>query len=110
MAWVADRYAPLEVLGRDGDWTEVKELNGSSGWAHGSVLASGSCAIVAGTYANVRSGPGFEHDILWEVDLGYPFKVTEVRGDWLRVTDDGEVEGWIARRLVWGSIPQEGGR
>lgn len=110
VAWVANQHTPFEVLDRDGEWADVKDVDGDTGWAHQSVLSSDPCVIMAGKRANVRSGPGLEHEVLWEVEHGYPFKVLQRQGDWLQVTDGDEVEGWIFIELVWGNTqPEESG-
>ena len=110
VAWVADRHTPFEVLKWDGEWANVKDVDGPTGWAHRSVLSSDPCVIMVGKRANVRSGPGLEHAALWEVWRGYPFKVLRRQDGWLQVTDGDEVEGWIFIRLVWGNThPEETG-
>ena len=107
VAWVADQYTPFKVLSWDGEWVNVKDVDGDAGWAHQSVLSSDPCVIVAGKRANVRSGAGLEHEVLWEVERGYPFKVLRRQGDWLQVTDGDKVEGWIFKKLMWGNTQLE---
>lgn len=52
------------------------------------------------TTVNLRSGPGTQHEVVWELGRGYPLKVTARRGDWLRVTDFENDSGWIHRPLT----------
>ena len=49
---------------------------------------------------NVRSGPGTEFPIAMELFQGYPLKVTEKKGDWLKITDFENDKGWIFSALV----------
>ncbi|HBL17614.1 MAG: hypothetical protein A2X36_14110 [Elusimicrobia bacterium GWA2_69_24] len=110
VTWVADQHTPFKVLDWNGEWANVKDVEGDTGWAHESVLYSDRCVAVAGKYANVRSGPGLEYEVLWEVDRAYPFKVLRMEDGWLQVTDGDEVKGWIWIRLVWGAVqPEEPG-
>lgn len=110
VAWVADRFTPFEALDWDGEWVGVNGIDGNTGWMHQSVLSSDPCVIMAGKLANIRSGPGLEHEALWEVEHGYPFKVLQRQEDWIQVTDGDEVEGWIFVKLVWGAAqPEESG-
>ena len=37
--------------------------------------------------ANLREGPGTQHEKLWEVHKYMPFKKIRKKGDWLRVQD-----------------------
>lgn len=49
---------------------------------------------------HIRSGPGTDHEILWEIFRGFPLQVTERRGEWLRVVDFEGDKGWIYTPLV----------
>ena len=55
---------------------------------------------VAGSVANIRSGPGTTHDILWRAGKFYPFNVLEKSGAWYRFRDFEGDEGWIHKSLV----------
>ncbi len=49
---------------------------------------------------NVRTGPGTEFPVYMELFQGYPLKVLEKKGDWLKVTDFENDTGWIYSPLV----------
>ncbi len=49
---------------------------------------------------NMRSGPGTKYAILWELGKGYPLQVVSRQGNWLKVRDFENDEGWIYRPLV----------
>lgn len=49
---------------------------------------------------NMRSGAGTEHEAIWKLNRGYPLIVTESKGDWLKVRDFENDEGWVAKRLT----------
>lgn len=50
--------------------------------------------------ANVRSGPGTKHDILWSVGKYYPFDVLKKSGRWYKIRDfEGDV-GWMYGSLL----------
>jgi SH3-like domain-containing protein len=57
-------------------------------------------ASVKGSVANVRSGPGTQHAQQWELTQGFPLKVLERRGRWVRVKDFENDIGWIAASLT----------
>jgi SH3-like domain-containing protein len=49
---------------------------------------------------NMRSGPDDKYAVLWELGTGYPLKVLEEHGNWVKVEDfEGDV-GWIYKTLV----------
>lgn len=49
---------------------------------------------------NVRSGPGINFPIAMELFKGYPLKVLATKGDWLKISDFENDEGWIYSPLV----------
>lgn len=49
---------------------------------------------------NLRSGPGTNTEIVYELPLNYPLKVLEKQGDWYKVEDYEQDKGWIYRSLV----------
>ena len=49
---------------------------------------------------NVRSGPGTEFPVSMELFKGYPLKVIEKKGDWLKISDFENDSGWIYSPLV----------
>lgn len=49
---------------------------------------------------NMRSGAGTEHEAIWKLNRGYPLLVTGRSGDWLKVRDFENDEGWVSKRLT----------
>jgi len=56
-------------------------------------------AVSSGT-ANIRSGPGTNHDILWKVEKFYPVLILKKTNVWYHFRDFEEDEGWIHESLV----------
>lgn len=50
--------------------------------------------------ANVRTGPSTDAQVKMELFQGYPLKVEEKKGDWIKVTDFENDSGWINKSLV----------
>lgn len=62
--------------------------------------ASAERLSVAFDKANVRSGPGTSHEILWSVGKYYPVDIIKRSGNWYQVRDfEGDI-GWIYRSLL----------
>jgi SH3-like domain-containing protein len=55
---------------------------------------------VTGAVANIRSGPGTKHDVMWQVGRYHPIKVRQKSGNWYLFVDFEGDEGWIHRSLV----------
>ena len=105
--WNLDKYEPLRTVNKSGSWYEVRDFEDEVGWIHEGLLTDTPSVVVKAKAANIRSGPGMDNDILWEVGLGYLFQVDAVDGRWVGVSDGDEIEGWIHRSLVWGSLRLE---
>jgi SH3-like domain-containing protein len=63
-------------------------------------VASARMVSVTGNKVNLRSGPGTNYAILWELGKGYPLRVIGSRGGWLKVVDFENDEGWVSNKLV----------
>ena len=55
---------------------------------------------VSSATANIRSGPGTNHDILWKVEKFYPVLILKKTNVWYHFRDFEEDEGWIHESLV----------
>ncbi len=49
---------------------------------------------------NVRTGPSTDKPVYMELFKGYPLKVLEKKGDWLKITDFEKDTGWIHSSLT----------
>jgi SH3-like domain-containing protein len=49
---------------------------------------------------NLRSGPDTKYSVLYELPSGYPLKVLDRQGQWLKVSDFEDDQGWIYAPLV----------
>lgn len=63
-------------------------------------LAMAERLSVSSKIANIRSGPGTTHEILWKVERYYPIRVVKKSGSWINFRDFEGDEGWIHTSLV----------
>ena len=59
---------------------------------------------ITGEVANIRSGPGTSHDVIWKVQRYYPFEVIKKEGRWIQFRDFEKDIGWVHDTLT-GNIP-----
>lgn len=55
---------------------------------------------VAVPIANIRSGPGTNHEILWKVEKYHPLIIVQKTSKWCRVEDFESDQGWVSRSLL----------
>ena len=82
------RYLSIAVL--------LVVLSSSAAWAQR--------LTVGVSIANIRSGPGENHDVMWQVEKYYPIEIIEKSEDWYLFKDFEGDKGWIHQSLVR-SIP-----
>lgn len=55
---------------------------------------------VTGDNVNVRTGAGTNYEVSMELFEGYPLKVIDTQGEWLKIVDFENDSGWIHQSLV----------
>ncbi len=99
--WQVEKYYPVMVVEKKGGWCRIKDFEGDEGWIEASLLDKTNTVIVRVPKCNVRSGPGTEHETLFSVTKGIPFKVLQTKGQWLQVEHADGDSGWVMKNLVW---------
>ena len=99
--WEVERYQPLKVVRRQGEWVFFRDFEGDEGWIHGSLLGKEATVITRTDMVNIRSGPGTQHDIVFKAERGVPFRVLKRQGDWIQIQGADDDKGWIHKKLVW---------
>ena len=99
--WKVEQYHPIEVIRKSGDWIYFRDFEGDKGWVFDNLVKPFSSVIVIKDKCNVRSGPGTNHDIVFTVERGVPFKVLERNGNWVHIQHADGDKGWIHKMLVW---------
>jgi uncharacterized protein YgiM (DUF1202 family) len=101
LLWQMERYHPLLILEKKGEWYRFKDFEGDQGWVNAKLLDKTPTVIVKATRCNVRTGPGTTHDIAFSVDKGIPFKVLQTKGPWMEIQHSDGDNGWILNTLIW---------
>ena len=99
--WKVEKYFPLLIIDKSGEWYQFKDFEDDSGWVHKSLVAKIPTVITKNDTCNIRSGPGTSHPILFTVEKGIPFKVLKREGSWIRIEHSDGDQGWIHKALVW---------
>ncbi len=100
--WSVDKYYPVDVINKRGDWCQIRDFEGDEGWISSQLLEKIPTLIVKAPLVNVREGPGNTFRVLFQAEKGVSFKRLEKKESWFKIQHaDGEV-GWIHESLVWG--------
>ena len=61
---------------------------------------AGQRLSVKAALGNIRSGPGTNYEVLWQVEKYYPVLVIKKTGSWYHFRDFEGDKGWIHKSLV----------
>ncbi|MDO4540381.1 MAG: N-acetylmuramoyl-L-alanine amidase [Syntrophomonadaceae bacterium] len=89
----------VEILQVQGDWSQVR-YGGQQGWIKSEYLQPDIELIVTGATVNLRSGPGTTYGIAGELAAGDKLILLGVSGEWYKVRDAQEREGYIFAELA----------
>lgn len=99
--WKVEKFFPFLVIDKSGEWYQFKDFEGDRGWVHRSLVDKTPSVITKNDKCNIRSGPGTNHNILFTVEKGIPFKVIKRKGSWIHIEHSDGDKGWIHKALVW---------
>lgn len=60
-----------------------------------SATAHAKMLSISGDDVNMRSGPGTNYRVMWELSEGFPLMVLRKKGKWYRVRDFEGTIGWV---------------
>jgi SH3-like domain-containing protein len=99
--WKVEKYFPLRVIEKSGEWYHFEDFEGDKGWVHQSLVSKISAVVTKNDACNIRSGPGTSNKIIFTVEKGIPFKVLKRKGSWIHIEHADGDKGWIHKSLVW---------
>ncbi len=99
--WEIEKYHPVQVIQRQGDWIFFKDFEGDEGWIHKGLVDKTPTVITRRDMVNIRSGPGTGSAIAFKAEKGVPFRVMERKGEWIRIQSAYGDKGWIHLKLIW---------
>ena len=99
--WKVEKYHPIMVERKAGDWYGFSDYEGDKGWVHKSLVGNIPTTITVKEKCNVRSGPGQDNPVIFTVGSGIPFKIVDEKGNWCQIVHADGDRGWIHKSLLW---------
>jgi len=98
---------PVEITMEFDVWRKIKDIEGTEGWVHKSLLSGRRYVIVQGDdLAAIKRKPSADARLMAYIEPGAIAAVEECSGAWCKVSAQG-YEGWSERNLFWGVYPSE---
>lgn len=96
------RGYPLEVLKKQGEWSQIRDYEGDSGWIHNTLIGKNDTVIInAKKSVNMRSGPSTDSAVVADVERGVIMTKIGQEGKWLKLKHSSGTVGWIYSPLLW---------
>lgn len=106
--WVYRRVSmPVEVVEEFDLWRKIRDVEGTTGWVHKTMLDGKRTVMIRGKDAQViRREPKDDAQPLLKSEPMVIAKLIECERSWCRVQISGR-KGWIEKTHLWGVYPDE---
>ncbi len=106
--WVYRREGlPVEVIDEFELWRKIRDVEGTSGWVHKTMLSGERNAIIKGKTARlVLATPEPDSRAVLKAEPLVTARLVECDQAWCRIQISGR-KGWIEKKFLWGVYPNE---
>lgn len=105
--WVFVRpHLPVEIIAEYQVWRKVRDLEGTEGWMHQSMLSGRRSVVVTGGTQALRRDAAPDASIVAQVEARVVGHLLACTDAWCRV-EVGDRKGWLPRPALWGVRPGE---
>ena len=105
--WVYIRHGlPVEITAEYDNWRRIRELDGTTGWVHRSLLSGQRTVLVAGGIRTLHDEPDTASRVVLRAEPGVQGTLLSCLGAWCRIAI-GDVRAFIPRSHIWGVYADE---
>jgi len=106
--WIYRRGGmPVEVTEEYDLWRKIRDIEGSSGWVHKTMLDGKRSVMVKGRQAQIlRMEPEAEARPLLKTEPMVTARLMECEPEWCRIQVSGR-KGWMEKKHLWGVYPSD---
>jgi SH3-like domain-containing protein len=106
--WIYMRKGwPVEIIAEEGDWWEIRDYDGQTGWLEKKFLDGARTGILTGPTAQaIRAKPSRESVPLAWAEPDVLLKLRHCDAFWCEV-EGPHVDGYVERTAMWGLLPSE---
>jgi len=102
---------PFEITAEYGNWRQVRDSDGVSGWMHRALLSSNRTALVGpwiAAHVAIRAEPSTASRTLASLAARVRLSIDSCDGSWCKVEVTGHnLEGFVRQTNLWGVYPNE---
>jgi SH3-like domain-containing protein len=105
--WVYRRSGyPVEVIAEFDLWRQIRDVDGTTGWVHQSLLSNRRTALIHGSIRTLRAQPDVAAEGVALAEPGVQVDLVLCQGEWCEVKSS-PYAGWLKRAELWGVYPDE---
>jgi SH3-like domain-containing protein len=105
--WVYMRAnLPVEIIAEFENWRKIKDVEGSEGWVHQSMLTGTRHALVQKTAQDIKDQPRIDSKTVAQIEPEVMVRLLKCQGEWCRVQIES-IRGWLPKTALWGVYPGE---
>lgn len=116
--WTFQRQGlPVEIIAEFDTWRQIRDMEGTMGWVHKSLLTGKRTAVITSLAKHeiskeqplteaLRKTASQDAAVVVYVQKGVITKLKQCKGDWCHVDVKG-YDGWIRRSDIWGVYQYE---
>ncbi len=105
--WVFRRKGmPVQIIAESDHWRRIRDVDGSSGWIHRTMLDSQRTILVLEEMRPIRAEPSREADPVAFAEPGVVAELVTCRATWCKVRAD-RIQGWIRSEFVFGLTEED---
>lgn len=110
--WVySARGLPLEIIEEYGNWRQVRDQDGTSGWMFAPLLSGRRTAVIGPWMAKsvkLHSAPRSSASVIAELAPSVRLNIRNCDGSWCDVSLQSRgLSGYVAQTNLWGVYPHE---
>ncbi len=105
--WVFRRKGmPVQIIAESDHWRRIRDVDGSTGWIHRTMLDSQRTVLVLAEMRPIRKEPQREAEPVALAEPGVIAELMRCEPDWCKVRAD-RVQGWIRSEFVFGLTDED---
>ena len=100
--WIYQREGlPVEIIDRFEHWMQIRDIEGTTGWVHKTLLSSKKTVIVTQDMSQLFETSGTKAKAIALIEKGTIGNLDRCR-IYRCYVSFGEYEGWVGRTALWG--------
>ncbi len=101
---------PVEITAEYDTWRRIRDVEGTEGWVHQSMLRGRRGFVVTGAERILRADPSDEAGGLVRLAVGVMGQIKACQASWCKIEvahDKKTIDGWLRKEQFWGAYADE---